>query len=96
VAFSAARLAYRGMEVERPGESYFDFFCFLAARFSLRFFLGCFFSDFPPLSLLATITLLGRVFHNHGQSRPTGQELPSFYFRKRSKPSHGGALRGAR
>ena len=33
---------------------YLDFFCFLAARFSFRFFLGCFFSDLPPLSLLAT------------------------------------------
>jgi hypothetical protein len=36
-----------------PGERYFSFFCFLAARFSFRFFLGCFLTDFPPLSLLA-------------------------------------------
>jgi hypothetical protein len=32
---------------------YFDFFCFLAARFSFRFFLGSFLALFPPLSLLA-------------------------------------------
>jgi hypothetical protein len=34
--------------------SYFAFFCFFEARFSFRFFCGRFFSDFPPLSLLAT------------------------------------------
>ena len=37
------------------GQRYFAFFCFFDARFSLRVFLGCFFSVFPPLSLLATL-----------------------------------------
>ena len=35
-------------------ETFFAFFCFFAARLSFRFFCGRFFSDFPPLSLLAT------------------------------------------